>query len=70
MRLKPEGRGALLKEKVMVLKREGRVNWGSEALEVTRSQMGHSEGINSSEKEHFPSSREVAGRTNVYIQGL
>lgn len=28
---KPEGRGTLLKEKVMMLKREGRVNSGSEA---------------------------------------
>lgn len=70
MCLKPEGRGALPKEKVMVLKREERLNQGSEAPEVARRWMGPSEGINSSEKEHFPPSSEVEGKTHVYVQDL
>lgn len=42
--LEPEGRGAVLKEKVMVLKRKGRVHRGSEALEVVRRRMGPKRG--------------------------
>lgn len=68
--MKAEGKEAMLKEEKMELKREGRVNWGSETLEVMRSQMDHSEGVNSTEEEHLPSSYEVEGRMKAYIQWL